>query len=156
MKTTLAVLFCGLSLLSGITAAVAAPGAANASWNSGSKGQGNVAFWIRDKEGSCEEQKSALPLVFGTKNLKAGTSGGPLQVQELAYCFLFVSDATVNDPDGGISSCVNGSIEFFYDAQANQYHGKYDLTMKNKAVRRGEFRAQFCEPGGSAKKSTEK
>lgn len=156
MKTTFAVLICGLSLAAGITAAIAATGAANASWNAGTKGQGNVAFWIRDKGGTCENQKSALPLVFGTKNLKAGISGGPLQVKDLAYCFLYVSDPTVKDPDGITSNCANGSVEFSYDAQANQYLGKYDLTMKNKAVRRGEFRAQFCEPKEPTKKSTEK
>lgn len=159
MKTICAVLFCALSLAIGVTAVVAAPGAANASWNAGSKGQGNVAFWIRDKEGSCEEQKSALPLVFGTKNLKAGTSSGPLQVQDLAYCILLVSEPANKKPDGSkddSSNCASGSVEFSYDAAANQYLGKYDITMKNKTVRRGEFRAQFCEPKEPAKKSTAK
>ena len=145
MRVMYAVLFCSLSLLAGITAAVAAP---NASWNFVAKEQGNVAFWIRDKEGSCEEQKNATPLVFRTKNLKAGAASGPLQVKELAYCFLL-------DPDIGTDAsfnCASGSVEFTYDAAANEYRGKYDLTMKNKAVRRGEFHAQFCAPTTPVKK----
>lgn len=155
MRAMFAALFCGLFLLTGAMAAVAAPGEINASWNSGSKDQGNVAFWIRGKGGSCEEQKSALPLVFGTKNVKAGASSGPLQVKELSYCFLFVSDSVVEDPkdlEGGTSSCVSGSVEFSYDAAANEYHGTYNLTMKNKTARRGEFRAQLCKPVKPARK----
>lgn len=155
MRATFGALFCCLFLLGGVTAAVAAPGAVDASWNSGSRDQGDVAFWIRNKEGSCEEQKSVLPLVFGAKNLKAGASSGPLQVKELSYCFLFLTGATANDPkdaEGGTSSCVSGSVEFSYDAAANAYRGKYDLTMKNKAVRRGEFLAQYCKPGVPAQK----
>ena len=155
MRATFAVLFCGLFLLPGAAAAAAAPGAANASWNSGSKEQGDVAFWIRNKEGSCEEQKSAPPLVFGAKNVKARASSGPLQVKELSYCFLYLPEAAVKnpkDPDGGTSSCASGNVEFSYDAAANEYRGKYDLTMKNKMVRRGEFRAQFCKATEPTKK----
>jgi len=146
LKTTFAALCCSLLALCSTTSAVAAPGV-NASWNSGSKGKGSVAFWIRNKEGSCEEQKSALPLVFGTKNLKAGSSSGPLPVEELSYCLLFLTDAPdPNDPDGDSSNCKSGSVEFTFEAATNEYRGKYDLTMKNRDVRRGEFRAQLCMP----------
>lgn len=146
MKTTFVTLCCSLLVLCSTTSAVAAPGA-NASWNSGSKGKGNVAFWIRNKEGSCEEQKNALPLVFATKSLKAGSSSGPLPVKELSYCFLFLTDTPdPNDSDGGTSNCKSGSVEFTYEAATNEYRGKYDLTMKNQAVHRGEFRAQLCMP----------
>ena len=134
-------------------ATFAAPAEIDASWNSGRNDQGNVAFWIRGKGGSCEEQKSALPLVFGTRNLKARASSGPLQVKDLSYCFLFLTDREdPKDPQGGTSSCASGSVEFSYDAATSQYRGKYDLTMKNKAVRRGEFRAQLCKPAAPAKK----
>jgi hypothetical protein len=147
-----ATLCCGLSVLAGVPAALAAD-EINASWNSGRNDQGNVAFWIRGKGGTCEEQRKALPLVFGTKNLKAGGSSGPLQVKELSYCFLFLNfDEDRKDPEGGTSSCASGSVEFSYDAAKNEYRGKYDLTMKNKAVRRGEFRAQLCKPAAPVKK----
>ncbi|HUQ26754.1 MAG TPA: hypothetical protein VM140_13880 [Burkholderiales bacterium] len=143
----------GLSVLGCAPAAFAEPGEIDASWNSGRNDQGNVAFWIRGKGGSCEEQKSALPLVFGTRNLKAGASTGPLQVKDLAYCFLFLnSREDLKDPEGGTSSCTTGSVEFSYDAATNEYRGKYDLTMKNKAVRRGDFRAQLCKPPEPEKK----
>jgi hypothetical protein len=112
-----------------------------------------LAFWIRGKGGSCEEQKDALPLVFGTRNLKAGASSGPLQVKDLSYCFLFLnSREDLKDPEGGTASCTSGSVEFSYDAASNEYHGNYDLTMKNKAVRRGNFRAQLCKPQEPEKK----
>jgi hypothetical protein len=152
LRTAFAALSCSLFLLAAAPA-LAAPGELNASWNSGRNDQGNVAFWIRGVGGSCEEQMKALPLVFGAKNLKAGASSGPLQVKELSYCFLYLnSDANPKDPEGGTSSCVSGSVEFAYDAVASEYSGKYDLTMKNKAVRRGEFRAQLCKPREPAKK----
>lgn len=140
-------------MLAGIPAATAAPSELNASWNAGRNDQGNVAFWIRGKGGSCEEQKKSLPLVFGAKNLKAGASSGPLQVKELSYCFLYLTNVeNPKDPEGGTSSCVRGSVEFTYDAAAKEYSGKYDFTMKNKAAIRGDFRAQLCKPTEPAKK----
>jgi len=152
LRTAFAALSCGLSLLAAAPA-LAAPGELNASWNSGRNDQGNVAFWIRGVGGSCEEQMKTLPLVFGARNLKAGASSGPLQVKELSYCFLYLnSGANPKDPEGGTSSCASGSVEFTYDAAASEYSGKYDLTMKNKDVRRGEFRAQLCKPREPAKK----
>ena len=105
MRTAFATLSCSLFLIAAAPAA-ATPGEINASWNSGRNDQGNVAFWIRGKGGTCEEQTKALPLVFGTKNLKAGTSSGPLQVRELSYCFLFLNrEEDPKDPEGGTSSC---------------------------------------------------
>lgn len=150
MRATFATLFCSLSLLGG--AAIAAPGATNASWNAGPNGQRDVGFGIYDKEGSCEDFRNALPIRVGLKNVKAGASSGPVQVKDLNFCLLFVSDSDVRPPDYGTSSCASGSIEFSYDAAANEYRGKYDLTMKNEAVRRGEFRAQLCKPKEPEKK----
>ena len=86
-------------------------------------------------------------------HLKAGASSGPLQVKDLSYCFLFLTfDENPKDPEGGTSSCVSGNVEFTYDAAAKEYSGKYDLKMKNKAARRGEFRAQLCKPTEPVKK----
>lgn len=141
-----------LLLLTGATAALGATGVANATWSAGPKGQGPVGFGIYEKEGSCEDLRSAQPLRIGTKNLKAGASSGPLQVKELDFCVLFVADPTTAKPDGVTSNCASGSIDFSYDAQAKEYLGKYDITMKNKAVRRGEFRAQLCEHKESTRK----
>jgi hypothetical protein len=151
VRATFAALCCGLTLLGIATAAVAAPGATNASWNSGPDGKRDVGFGIYQKEGSCEDFKSALPIRIGMKNLKAGASSGPVQVKDLNFCLLFVSESAA-PPDYGTSSCASGSVEFSYDAATNEYHGRYDLTMKNKAVRRGEFRAQLCKPAEPVKK----
>ena len=137
-----------LALLAGATATVAT----NASWNAGPNGQRDVGFGIYDKEGSCEDFKGALPIRVGMKNLKAGASSGPIQVKDLNFCLLFLSDTDVAPPNYGTSSCASGSIEFSYDAATNEYHGKYNLTMKNKAVRRGEFRAQLCKPNEPERK----
>lgn len=121
---------------------------------SGSKGVGAVAFRIYDKEGSCEELRAGNPqrVVGGTKNVKSGAPSGPLQVKQLSYCIPFVSDPTDKNPAGVDSNCASGSIDFSYDAKANEYLGKYDITMKNNMLRRGEFRAQFCKPKEPAKK----
>ena len=146
MRATFAVFFCSVSLLGG--AAIAAPGGTNASWNAGP----NLGFGIYEKEGSCEDFRNALPIRVGLKNVKAGASSGPVQVKDLNFCLLFVSDSDVRPPDYGTSSCASGSIEFSYDAATNEYHGKYDLTMKNKTVRRGEFRAQLCKAKEPEKK----
>jgi len=153
MRATFVALICSLFLLAGTTAAVAAPGAANAIWNARAK-DNSVAVWIYDKEGSCEELRKggAQPLAIGTKNLKAGAASGPLPVKELNYCILFVADATAANPEGVSTNCASGSIEFSYDAQANEYRGKYDMTMKDKTVRRGEFRAPFCKAAEPVKK----
>ena len=152
MRAIYAAVVCSLFLLTGARAVVAAPGVTNATWNYGTKGQGAGGFGIYDKEGSCEDLKSAQPLRIGTKNLKAGASSGPLQVKDLNFCILLISDPTTKDPDGVTSNCASGSIEFSYEAQAKEYRGKYDFTMKNKTVRRGEFRAQLCEPKVPVKK----
>ena len=144
-----AALVCSLPLLVGASPAIAAPGGTNASWNAGPHEKGNVGFGIYEKEGSCEDFRRALPLRVGTKNVKAGESSGPLQVRDLNFCLLFVSDKPDRD---STPSCARGSIEFSFDAKANEYLGKYDLTMKNKAVRRGEFRAQLCKSPVPAKK----
>jgi len=148
VRAKFAALCCGLSVLSSVSAVAADE--INASWNDARNG--NVAFWIRGTGGSCEEQKSAIPLVFGTKNVKAGTSSGPLQVKDLSYCFLFLTRAeNLKHDEDAISACTSGSVEFSYDAATNEYRGKYNLTMKNKAVHRGEFRAQLCKPLRPAK-----
>jgi hypothetical protein len=102
-----------------------APGAPNASWNAGRDDKGTVAFWLRNKEGACEEQKTVLPLVFAPKGIKAGASSGPLQVKELSYCFLYLKDAKdEKDLEGATSNCASGSVELAYDAAANEYRGK--------------------------------
>jgi len=150
VRATLAAFLCSLSLLAGVT--VAAPGETNASWNAGPNGQRDLGFGFYDKAGSCEDFRNALPIRVGMKNLKAGASSGPVQVRDLNFCLLFISDADVRPPDYGTSSCVGGSVEFSYEALSNEYRGKYDLTMKNKAVRRFEFRARFCESGEPARK----
>jgi hypothetical protein len=155
MRRKFSVVLLGFAFLAGPMASIAATGAANASWNSGSNGQGNLAFWIRDREGSCDEQRSVAPLVFAAKALKAGASSGPLQVKELRYCMLFAPDSAEKIPDGSkdaVSNCTSGSVEFSYEAKTNEYQGKYDLTMKNNVVRRGEFRAQFCAQKKAVKK----
>jgi len=153
MRATYGALFFSLSLLAGSTLTFAAEGAANATWNAGVKNQGDVTFGIYDKEGSCESLKSALPIRVGMKNLKAGAPSGPLQVTDLRFCLFFFADPTPGSPDAyDADSCGKVRIEFSYDAQANEYRGKYDLTMKRQAVRRGEFRAQYCEREEAEKK----
>ena len=148
-------LLCSLLLLAGAAPVLAAPGATKASWNAGPNGDKNVGFGIYEKEGSCEEFRapSSLPLRVGTKDVKAGASSGPLQVKDLSFCLLFTdAEPPKSDPEGGTSSCASGSIEFSYDAKTNEYRGKYDFTMKNKMVRRGEFLAQLCKPAQPVKK----
>ncbi len=155
MKKTFAALFTALLLCAGVTPVLAASSATNSSWNAGPNGDKSVGFGIYEKEGSCEEFRtpSFLPLRVGTRDVKAGVSSGKLQVKDLSFCLLFVlAEPPKSDPEGGTSSCASGSIEFSYDAKANEYYGKYDLTMKNKMVRRGEFRAQLCKPSAPAKK----
>ena len=143
-----AIAMCGLTLLFGADLALAAD-KTNASWNAGPKEEGNLGFGIYEKEGTCEEFRSALPLRVGMKGLKAGQSNGPIAVKDLNFCLLFESDSP--DPKS-IPSCASGSIEFTFDAKTNEYRGKYDLTMKDKVVRRGEFRAQLCKSAVPVKK----
>lgn len=143
-----AIVMCALALLFGANFALGA-GKTNASWNAGPKEEGNLGFGIYDKEGTCEEFRSALPLRIGMKALKAGQSSGPIQVKDLNFCLLFESDKP--DPSS-TPSCASGSIEFTFDAKTNEYRGKYDLTMKDKVVRRGEFRAQLCKSAVPVKK----
>jgi hypothetical protein len=147
MRTTLTVIGCSLVLLFAASTAPAAPPITNASWNAGPEDKGSVGFGIYDREGSCEDLLRAQPLRVGLKNVKAGESGGPVQVKDLRFCMLFVSDVPEKTP-----SCTSGTIEFAFDAKSNEYRGKYDLTMKGKIVRRGEFRAQLCRPPMPEKK----
>lgn len=149
MRTTCAIVSCSLVLVFSATTALAAPGISNASWNAGPDDKGSLGFGIYEKEGSCEDFRRAQPLRVGMKNVKAGESGGPLQVKDLRFCLLFISDKPVPE---STPSCTGGTIEFAFDAKANEYRGKYDLTMENKAVRRGEFRAQLCRPPVPQKK----
>jgi hypothetical protein len=149
MQTRYSILSCSLVLLFGASTALAAAPITNASWNAGADDKGSVGFGIYEKEGSCEDFLRAQPLRVGMKSVKAGESGGPLQVKDLRFCLLFISDKPVPE---STPSCTSGTIDFAYDAKSNEYRGKYDLTMQNKAVRRGEFRAQLCRPPVSPKK----
>lgn len=149
MRTTYSIVSCSLVLIFGASMALAAPGMSNASWNAGADDKGSLGFGIYEKEGSCEDFRRAQPLRVGMKNVKAGESGGPLQVKDLRFCLLFISDKPVPE---STPSCTSGTIEFAFDAKSNEYRGKYDLTMQNKAVRRGEFRAQLCRPAVPQKK----
>jgi hypothetical protein len=148
MTKTIAVWSAVLFLLLGATAASAA--GTNASWNAGPNEKGTLGFAIYDKEGTCEEFRKALPLRIGMKKVKAGESSGPVQRKDLDFCLLFVSDKA--DSPNSTTNCASGTIEFAFDEKANEYRGKYDLKMKNKMVRRGEFRAQLCKAPVPAKK----
>jgi hypothetical protein len=154
MRTISSVLAFGLHLAFGISAAAAAPGGFNAVWHAGPKDDRDVVFQAYEKEGTCESLRAAptLPLNFGAKGVKAGESRGPLQVKDLSFCLVFLKDWDKSDPYGETTSCASGTVEFAYDGQSKEYRGKYDLTMKNKAVRRGEFRAQLCTPAMPVKK----
>ena len=50
------------------------------------------------------------------------------------------------------ANCARGTIELSFNTKANEYRDKYDLTMKVKAVHRGEFCARLCKPLAPAKK----
>ena len=112
----------------------------NAAWSTGSKG--SVAFWIYEKDGTCESRKDPI-FAAGTRE---GKPGAPLALtpKDLDFCLLFVgADKSEN--------CAGGSFEATYDSAQNAYRGKYELNFKHAKKTSGEFRAQYCAAKRPAK-----
>jgi hypothetical protein len=148
-----------LSILSMIctAAATAAPGAVNGRWNEGSQGGGGkyLNLSVYEKAIDCAESRGAL-LRVGVKDRKPGTASLTLKREETDFCLFFLDDSPP------ALRCGSGSLELSYDAQSNEYRGKYQFRlndsdlrekkMKVGEVRSGEFVAQYCKPKPPAKK----
>jgi hypothetical protein len=138
-------------------AAVAAPGAANARWNEGSKGTGGtyLNLSVYEKPIECGETRGAL-LRVGVKDRKPGTANLTLKPADTEFCLFFLDD---KPPAVG---CGSGSLELTYDEKTNEYRGKYQFRLDDNQlrerkmrvgeVRSGEFVAQYCKPKPAAKK----
>lgn len=135
--------------LSSAFAAGAGTGAINARWNEGSTGPQYLNLSVYEDPIGCDETRGAL-LRIGVRDRKPGAGDISVKAGETDFCMFFLDDKPQE------VRCSGGDISLSFNAQTNEYHGKYDFRlndadlkakkMKAGVTRSGEFRARYCKP----------
>lgn len=111
-------------------------GEVNALWNT----YDGFGIWIYPESGTCDEIRKRVKsfmVVAPNENIKSGKKVH-LPIMDVKFCADFFKGV----PN---AKCNSGSIDIEFDEATKEYSGYFDVTMSNGLVKRGKFRASYCE-----------
>lgn len=114
------------------------PEPANAFWNDTS----SLGIWVYPDTGMCPEIRSRVRsfIVIGPGKPLASGARRVFRTGELALCSAWAHGKWQ-------ANCTSGSLTLVYEAAMREYIGSYEFKLSDGSLRKGDFRAQYCEPG---------